>query len=370
MGVPFLDLRGQHQEIREELDAAIAGVLDSGQYVLGPAVADFEAAFASYCDAGHAVAVNSGTSALHLALLAADVGPGDEVITVSMTFVATVAAIVYTGATPVMVDVDPDTWTMDPAQIEAAITPRTKAIMPVHLHGLMADMSAINEIASARGLTVIEDAAQAHGAERDGNRAGSAGALAGFSFYPGKNLGALGEGGAVVTNDADLADRVRILRDWGASRKYHHDVLGFNYRMDGIQGAVLGVKLRHLEQWTEARRAVAAVYEAALAPTGIVRPAEPDGDRHVYHVYAIRSDDRKASQAALDAAGIGHGIHYPVPVHLQPAFKTHGRGLGSLPVSEALADEFVSLPMFPAMDSSMVDSAVRTISNSLAADTK
>ena len=240
MSIPFLDLRGQHTEIRDEIDAAIAAVLDSGQYVLGPAVANFEEAFATYCDAGHAVAVNSGTSALHLALLAADVGRGDEVITVSMTFVATVAAIVYTGATPVMVDVDPDTWTMDPAQIEAAITPRTKAIMPVHLHGLMADMSAINEIASARGLTVIEDAAQAHGAERDGNRAGSAGALACFSFYPGKNLGALGEGGAMVTNDADLADRVRILRDWGASRNNHHDVLGFNYRMDGIQGAVLG----------------------------------------------------------------------------------------------------------------------------------
>jgi len=350
MGVPFLDLRGQHQEIREELDAAIAGVLDSGQYVLGPAVAGFEAAFASYCDAGHAVALNSGTSALHLALLAADVGPGDEVITVSMTFVATVAAIVYTGAAPVMVDVDLDTWTMDPAQIEAAITPRTKAIMPVHLHGLMADMSAINEIASARGLTVIEDAAQAHGAERDGNRAGSAGALACFSFYPGKNLGALGEGGAMVTNDADLADRVRILRDWGASRKYHHDVLGFNYRMDGIQGAVLGVKLRHLERWTEARWSAAAAYEKVLAPLGICRPKEPQNARHVYHVYAVRSTDRVAAQTVLDAAGIGHGIHYPVPVHLQPAFEGYGKGRGSLPVSEAVADEFLSLPMFPGLD--------------------
>jgi len=358
MGVPFLDLRGQHTEIREELDAAIAGVLDSGQYVLGPAVADFEEAFANYCDAGHAVAVNSGTSALHLALLAADVGPGDEVITVSMTFVATVAAIVYTGATPVMVDVDPDTWTMDPTQIEAAITPQTKAIMPVHLHGLMADMKAIQVIADAYGLRVIEDAAQAHGAERAGQRAGSAGSIAGFSFYPGKNLGALGEGGAVVTSDLELADRVRLLRDWGTSRKYHHDVLGFNYRMDGIQGALLRVKLRYLERWTEERRLVAAAYESALAPTRTARPVEPVDARHVYHVYAVRSADRLAAQEAFDAADVGHGIHYPVPVHLQPAFAAYGDGRGSLPVSEEIADELLSLPIFPGMT---VDQSRRVI---------
>lgn len=367
MGVPFLDLSSQHEEIREEIDAAIANVLDSGQFVLGPAVDDFETEFAKYCDTDHAVAVNSGTSALHLALLAADIGPGDEVITVSMTFVATVAAIVYTGAIPVMIDVDRDTWTMDPTQIEAAITPRTKAIMPVHLHGLMADMEAINEIASAHGLVVIEDAAQAHGAERSGWRAGSMGTIAGFSFYPGKNLGALGEGGAVVTNDAELANRVRVLRDWGSSRKYHHDLLGFNYRMDGIQGAVLGVKLRHLDRWTEGRRCAAALYEEFMAPLGIARPVEPSVARHVYHVYAVRSSDRVAIQAALDEVGIGHGIHYPVPVHLQPAFEEYGCGRDTLPVAEALADEFVSLPMFPLMDMQMVEMVAKAVDNGLAA---
>ncbi len=361
MAVPFLDLKTQHAEIRDELDAAIAAVLDSGQYVLGPAVTDFESAFAAYCGVDHVVAVNTGTSALHLALLAADVGPGDEVITVSMTFVATVAAIVYAGATPVMIDVDPVTWTMDPALIESAITPRTKAIMPVHLHGLMADMAAIGEIAKAHGLTVIEDAAQAHGSERNGARAGTIGTLAGFSFYPGKNLGALGEGGAVTTNDPGLADRLRLLRDWGASRKYHHDVLGFNYRMDGIQGSVLGVKLRHLERWTESRRNAAAAYEQALAPTGIGRPAPPSDTRHVYHVYAVRSNDRLVAQAVLDEANIGHAVHYPVPVHLQPALETFGNGRGSLPVSEMLADEFLSLPMFPGLAVGGVDEVVSAV---------
>src|SRR5215212_5158083 len=250
--IPFLDLKAQYRQIKPEIDAAVARAIDSTQFVLGPEVAEFEERFASYCSVRHCLAVNSGTSALHLALLAAGVGPGHEVITVSMTFVATTAAILYSGATPVFVDVDPVTWTMDPSLIEAAITPRSRAIMPVHLHGLMADMDAIMEIARRHNLIVIEDAAQAHGAEYKGWRAGSVGDLGCFSFYPGKNLGAYGEGGAVTTNNAEYAHKVRMLRDWGAERKYVHALKGYNFRLEEIQAAILRVKLRHLEGWTEA----------------------------------------------------------------------------------------------------------------------
>ncbi len=258
--VPYLDLKAQYQSIKPEIDAAIARVLDSCQFVLGAEVAGFEQEFAAYCGTAECIALNSGTSALHLALLAAGVGPGDEVITVPFTFVASVAAVTYTGARPVLVDIDPRSFTMDPSAIEAAITPRTKAILPVHLYGQSADMDPIMEIARRHGLVVIEDAAQAHGAKYKGRPVGSIGDMACFSFYPGKNLGAYGEGGAVTTSNPEYAHTVRMLRDWGQDRKYHHVLRGFNYRMEGFQGAILRVKLRHLERWTEARRAVVQQY--------------------------------------------------------------------------------------------------------------
>ena len=323
--IPYLDLKAQYRTIADEVNEAALRVLASGHYVLGPEVAGFERAFADWTGSGHAVTVNSGTTALQLALLACGIGPGDEVITVPMTFVATVAAIQYTGARPVLVDVDPVTWTLDPAQVEAAITPRTRALLPVHLHGLPADLGALGAIARRHGLRLIEDAAQAHGAAWQGRPAGSVGDLGCFSFYPGKNLGAAGEGGAVVTDDPALAERLRLLRDWGQSRKYCHALPGFNARMDALQAAVLAVKLRHLDGWTTARRRHAAAYDAALAPlleSGAVlgRPQPPADRRHVYHVYAVTLPDRDAAQQALNAAGIATGIHYPVPVHLQPAY--------------------------------------------------
>jgi len=360
--IPLVDLRAQYESIRGEIHEAVIEALDSTQFVLGPAVEDFETRFAAHCGAEHAVAVNSGTSALHLALLAAGVGPGDEVITVSMTFVATVAAIEYAGGTPVFVDVDPKTFNMDPSLIEAAITSRTKAIMPVHLHGLMADMDPILEIAKRHDLVVIEDAAQAHGAEYQGKRAGSVGDIAGFSFYPGKNLGAYGEGGAVVTKNSKYTETVQMLRDWGQEAKYKHVLKGFNYRMDGVQGAVLGVKLGYLEQWTEARRRNAATYKQLLSATGLALPIEPVGCRHVYHVYAVQLDDRDSAAARLGEAGIGTGIHYPVPVHLQPAYASLGKGVGSLPVTESLARGFLSLPMYPELTTEQINSVCDIIS--------
>jgi len=348
--IPFLDLKAQYRQIKPRVDAAVMRVVESGQFVLGPEVAAFEERFASYCGVGHCLGVNSGTSALHLALLAAGIGPGDEVITVSMTFVATTAAVLYSGARPVYVDVDPVTWTMDPALVEAAITPRTKAILPVHLHGLMADMDPIMEIARRHGLIVIEDAAQAHGAEYKGRRAGSIGDLGCFSFYPGKNLGAFGEGGAVVTDLPELARRVSLLRDWGQETKYNHVVAGYNYRMDGIQGAVLNVKMDYIEGWTEARRSVAAQYDRLLASSPLGRPTPPAHSRHVYHVYAVGHPRRDRALEALQAAGVGVGIHYPVPVHLQKAYAGLGYRAGDLPVTERLAEEFLSLPIYPELE--------------------
>jgi dTDP-4-amino-4,6-dideoxygalactose transaminase len=345
--IPFLDLQAQYRSIKPEIDAAVAGVLESGQFILGPQVKAFEQEYAQFCDVCHAVGVNTGTSALHLALLAAGIGPGDEVITVPFTFVATVAAIRYTGAKPVLIDIDPRTFTMDVNRIEAAITPQTKAILPVHLYGQPADMSPICEIANRRGLVVIEDAAQAHGAEYKGRRVGSLGDLACFSFYPGKNLGACGEGGMVVTNNPDYDRTIRMLRDWGQERKYLHVLAGFNYRLEEIQAAVLRVKLRHLDQWTESRRACAARYASLLADSEIEIPIEMPYSRHVYHVYAIRVDDRERMQKRLQASGIHTGIHYPVPVHLQPAYADLGYQAGSFPMAEEAAARVLSLPMFP-----------------------
>jgi dTDP-4-amino-4,6-dideoxygalactose transaminase len=344
--IPFLDLKAQYREIKPEIDVAIARVLDDAQFVLGPEVMAFEERFASYCNVKHCIALNSGTSALHLALLAAGIGPGDEVITVSMTFVATAAAILYCGATPVFIDVDPDTWTMDPSLIEGVITPKTRAILPVHLHGLMADMDPIIEIARRHELVVIEDAAQSHGAEYKGRRAGSIGDVGCFSFYPGKNLGAYGEAGAIVSKNPELAQRVALLRDWGQESKYNHVLPGYNYRMDGIQGAVLNVKMEYIDGWTEARRVVASHYDRLLAKSRYKRPAPPANCRHVYHVYAIELLRRDDVQNALHAAGIGTGIHYPVPVHLQKAYADLRYKRGDFPITEALADRFLSLPIY------------------------
>jgi dTDP-4-amino-4,6-dideoxygalactose transaminase len=361
--IPFLDLKEQYQRIKPEIDAAIAQVVDSAHFVLGPQVAAFEERFAAYCDVKHCMAVNSGTSALHLALLAAGIGAGDEVITVSMTFVATTAAILYCGARPVFVDVDPDTWTMDPTLIEAAITPRTRAILPVHLHGLMVDMDPIIEVARRHGLVVIEDAAQSHGAEYKGRRAGSVGDVGCFSFYPGKNLGAYGEGGAVVTNNFELAKRVALLRDWGQESKYNHVLPGYNYRMDGIQGAVLNVKIGHIEAWTEARRAVASHYDRLFAQSGYKRPTAPLNCRHVYHVYAVELWHRNDVQKALHAVGIQTGIHYPVPVHLQKAHADLRYKPGDFPVTESLADRFLSLPIYAELRPEQVAEVVQALEN-------
>jgi dTDP-4-amino-4,6-dideoxygalactose transaminase len=359
--IPFLDLRAQYLAIRSEVETAVLRAIESTHYVLGPEVAAFEERFAAYCGVTHAVAVNSGTSALHLALLAAGIGAGDEVITVSMTFVATTAAILYTGATPVFVDVHPDSWTMHPARIEAAITPRTKAIVPVHLHGLMADMEPILTLARQHDLVVIEDAAQAHGAEYNRRRAGSFGLIGCFSFYPGKNLGAFGEGGAAVTDDPELAKRLRMLRDWGQDKKYSHVMRGYNYRMDGVQGAVLNVKMNYIDRWTEQRRANAAHYDRLLAPIIAARPRPPDHCRHVYHIYAIQAPDRDAVRSALSAAGIGTGIHYPVPVHLQKAYADLGIGTGDLSITEGLAGRFISLPMFPELRVEQIEEVVAAL---------
>ncbi|MEA3274499.1 MAG: DegT/DnrJ/EryC1/StrS family aminotransferase [Pseudomonadota bacterium] len=364
--VPFLDLKAQFASIERELLAAASRTLASTQYVLGNEVGAFEEEFADYSGGKFGVGVNSGTSALHLALLAAGVGPGDEVITVSCTFVATVAAVDYAGARPVFVDVDPRTLNMDVTKVEAAITERTKAILPVHLHGQPADLDPILGIARRHNLVVIEDAAQAHSAEYKGRRVGSIGDLGCFSFYPGKNLGACGEGGMVVTNNEDFAQRIRMLRDWGQSRKYRHDYKGFNYRMEGIQGAILRVKLRHLDAWTEARRRHAESYNELLADAGVRTPVQEDYARHVYHVYAVRTPGRDAIQQALQAREIQTGIHYPIPVHLQKVYAEFGYSEGDFPVTEQAATELLSLPMFPELKRSQVEEVCDAVRENIA----
>lgn len=359
--IPFVDLKAQYSTIKVEVNAAIQHVLDTCQFTLGSEVAAFEEEFSSYCGAKHGIGVNTGTSALHLALLAAGIGPGDEVITVPFTFMATVSAICYTGAKPVFVDIDPRTYTIDPSAIEAAITERTKAIIPVHLYGQPADMDPILEIANKRGLLVIEDAAQAHGAEYKGRRTGGMGHMGCFSFYPGKNLGAYGEGGMVVTNDPTYTRTIRMLRDWGAEKKYHHVLKGYNYRLEGIQGAVLRVKLRYLEKWTEARRAIASQYDRLLAGSGLPMPIALPDCRHVYHIYAVRTSHREAWQEALLAQGIHTGIHYPIPVHLLPAFEDLGYKVGEFPHSERAAKEVLSLPMFPELTAAQCETVARAV---------
>jgi dTDP-4-amino-4,6-dideoxygalactose transaminase len=359
--IPFLDLEANYISIRSEVEEAIHAVLNSRQYVLGPFVREFEEAFAEYCGAKHAIGVNSGTSALHLALLACGVVPGDDVITVPFTFVATAAAIRYCGARPVYVDIDPATFNMDPARIEQAITPKTKAILPVHLFGQPADMDPIRDIARANNLRLIEDAAQAHGAEYRNRRTGVLGDAGCFSFYPTKNLAACGEGGMVTTDNSEIARSIRLLRDWGADRKYHHVALGYNYRMEGLQGAILNVKLKRLEDWTERRRSAAAAYDRLLENCDVVRPRVQAGVRHVYHTYTIRSANRDGLQQRLADAGVQTVIHYPIPVHLQPAFLDPQYPQGSLPESERAAGEVLSLPMYPELTPEQIDAVAQAV---------
>jgi dTDP-4-amino-4,6-dideoxygalactose transaminase len=361
--VPFLDLKAQYASVQPEIEAAVLGVLSSGGYILGPEVAAFEREFAEFSGASEGIAMNSGTSALHAALLAAGIGEGDEVITTPFTFVATVSAICSAGARPVFVDIDPVSLTMDPSLLAAALTDRTRAIIPVHLYGQPCDMDPILAFARQHGLVVIEDACQAHGARYKDAVVGSIGELGCFSFYPGKNLGACGEGGIVVTSDAARARLARMYRDWGQEKKYEHVLQGFNYRMDALQGAILRVKLRRLEAWTEGRRANAKRYDAMLDAAGVVRPQEMPYARHVYHVYAIRVANRAAVQAALREQGIETGIHYPIPVHLQPAYAFLGHTAGAFPHAEAAANEVLSLPMFPELTAEQQERVVGALSS-------
>lgn len=359
--IPFIDLKAQYVSIKQELDDAVLNVMASCQYVLGPEVVALEEEFATFCKTSHGIAVNTGTSALHLALIAAGIGPGDEVITTPHTFVATIAAICYTGARPAFVDIEPRSMTIDPAAIENAITPRTKAIIPVHLYGQCAEMDPILTLAKEHGLVVIEDACQAHGAEYRGQRAGSIGDLGCFSFYPGKNLGACGEGGMIVTNNDEYARILRKLRDWGAERKYHHELKGYNYRMDGIQGAILRVKLRYLEQWTEQRRENAAIYSKLLAASCVQTPEAFSDRRHVYHLFVIRCANRFQLQRYLLDRGIQTGIHYPTPVHLLEAYSDLGYLPGSFPLAEAASSEILSLPMYAELTRDKIDEVVEAI---------
>jgi dTDP-4-amino-4,6-dideoxygalactose transaminase len=362
--IPLIDLEAQHRTIQKEIRDAIDRVLETSEFALGSEVAAFETEFANYCGAGHGIAVNSGTSALHLALLAAGIGAGDEVITVPFTFVATVAAVIYTGAHPIFVDIDPRSYTMDVTQIERVITKHTKAILPVHLYGQPADLDPIVEIARRHHLVVIEDAAQAHGAEYKGRRVGSIGDLGCFSFYPTKNLGACGEGGMVVTNRPEYDRKIRLLRDWGQGKKYYPVVKGYNYRMEGLQGAILRVKLSHLEVWTEARRAHAARYEALLSGSHVQKPQAMPYARHVYHVYAIRTAERAAVQGALSARSIQSAVHYPYPIHLLPAYSDLGYREGGFPESEKMSAEELSLPIYPELSAEAISQVASALSES------
>lgn len=353
--VQFVDLGAQHASIAADVEQAMANVIARTAFILGDEVRQFEADFAAFCDVEHAIGVDSGTSALELALLALGIGSGDEVITAANTFIASALAITATGATPVLVDCDPDTYNIDPTKIEAAITERTKALLPVHLYGQPADMDPILEIARRHDLFVVEDSAQAHGARYKGRRAGSMGHAAAFSFYPAKNLGAYGDGGMVVTNDAETADRLQMLRNYGQRKKYHHDSIGFNRRLDTIQAAVLGTKLPHLDGWNASRRKLADRYAELLAGMPLELPVVPEWAEPVFHLYVVRVDDREALQAHLQDAGVFTGIHYPVPIHLQPAYASLGYKPGDFPVTEAYAPRILSLPMYPELPPADLD---------------
>lgn len=367
MEIPFVDLRAQYRQIQNEVDPAVLAVMHRGDFILGGAVAEFEKAFAEYCGVKYCVGVDSGYSALELIVRAYDIGPGDEVITAANTFIATTLAISNAGATPVLVDCDPETYNIDASKIEAAITPRTKAIMPVHLYGQTADMDAIVAIARKHGLRVFEDAAQASGARYKGRRAGSLGDAAGFSFYPGKNLGAYGDGGAVTTNDPEIAEKIRLLRNIGQKVKYFHEVKGFNNRLDTMQAAVLGVKLPHLDDWNASRRRAAATYSDLLADLPIITPTTADYAEHIFHLYVVRVDGREALMEDLKKAGIATGLHYPIPIHLQPAYEELGYKQGDFPITEAYAETIVSLPIFPELDDEKVAYVANAVREHMAA---
>ncbi len=353
--IPYLDLPAQLRPLRKELDAVIARTLDNCSFCLGPDVVAFEREFAKYCGAKHALGFNSGTSALHVAMILLNIGPGDEVITTPHTFVATSWAISYVGARPVYVDIDDTTFTINPELVERAITPKTKAILPVHLYGHPADLDPLLEIGRRHNLPLVEDACQAHGAKYKGTTVGTAGVMSGFSFYPGKNLGAAGEGGALVTNSDAFATRARSLREHGSTQRYYHDEVGFNYRMEGIQGAVLGVKLPHLSDWTAGRRRVAERYHRLLADTPLQLPVEASWAESVYHLYVVRHPRREELKKHLEANKVGCALHYPLPLHLQKCYASLGYSAGAFPVAEKAARECLSLPIYPELTDAQVD---------------
>ena len=359
--IPYLDLPAQMRGLRREIDAAIARTLDNCSFCLGPDVVNFEKEFARYCGAEHCVGFNSGTSALHIALLLLNIGRDDEVITTPSTFVATSWAISYVGAKPVYVDIDDATFNLDPKLVERAITPRTKAIMPVHLYGHPADLDPLLAICRKHNLPLVEDAAQAHGAKYKGKLVGTFGALSGFSFYPGKNLGAYGEGGALVTNNPAFAARARALREHGSTQRYYHDEVGFNYRMEGIQGAVLGVKLKHLDTWTRERRRVAHRYHQLLADTPLQLPHEADFAESAWHLYVVRHPRRDELKKHLEANHVGCALHYPLPLHLQKAYAHLGHKEGDFPVAEKAARECLSLPIYPELTDGQVERVAQVI---------
>ncbi len=353
MRIPLVDLRRQYQDIKEEVLAEIAQALDGMQLFLGKNVQAFESEFAAYCGTEFAIGVGSGTDALHIALRACEIRPGDEVITVSHTFFATVEAIALAGAKPVLVDIDPETYNIDPSQIERIINSKTRAIIPVHLYGHPANMAPILELAQSYKLKVIEDACQAHGAEYLGRRTGSLGDAGCFSFYFTKNLGAYGEGGMITTSDPDIAKRCRLMRDHGQDAKYHHSMFGINGRLDELQAAVLRIKLSHLDEWTERRQSLAQIYDAGLPPS-MVRPQEMSWAKHVYHLYVVSTPYRDQLRAWLETKGIGTGMHYPIPIHLQEAWREYDGGDFSLPVTERITGEILSLPMYPELSAEEV----------------
>jgi dTDP-4-amino-4,6-dideoxygalactose transaminase len=368
--IHYLDLQTQYHTIRKEVLSALDDICDSARFAQGPSTAVFETSFANYCGVRHCVSVNSGTSALHLAMRCLDVGPGDEVITVPMTFIATTWAISYTGARPVFVDIDPERRTMDPARLEAAITRRTKAILPVHLYGQPADMEPIMRIADRSGIAVVEDAAQAHGAYYQGRRVGQFGLMGCFSFYPGKNLGAYGEGGALVTNDDNLAARARALRDHGQSQRYYHDEIAYNYRMDSFQAAVLNIKLGRLDDWNAARALRAREYSELLNKLPIGVPTHFKDSESVWHCYVIECDKRDEVRSHLMEKGVETGIHYPLPVHLQRAYSSLEHRVGDFPISEELSNRCLSLPIYPELTEAQVTAVARALERVLEVDLK
>ncbi|HEX2232440.1 MAG TPA: DegT/DnrJ/EryC1/StrS family aminotransferase [Thermoleophilaceae bacterium] len=359
--IPFVDLAPQHESLAQELRQAFERTLSAGDFILGEEVELFEHEFAEFCGVRYAVGVDSGTTAIELALRAVDCGPGDEVITVPNTFIATALAITLTGARPVFVDVDPVSRNMDPQLLAEAITPRTKAVVPVHLYGQPADMEPICDVARAYGVRVVEDAAQAHGARYRGRPAGSLADAAAFSFYPSKNLGAVGDAGAVTTDDEDLAERLRLMRNYGQRTKNRHDAIGFNRRLDTLQAAFLRVKLPRLRGWIDARRERARRYGELLADTAVEPPVEAEGREHVWHLYVIRAAGRDELRASLTERGIDTGLHYPVPIHLQPAYAHLGYGPGSFPIAERLAEESLSLPMYPELPEKWLEEVARSV---------